>query len=282
MAITSIYLDNKKKSYPIGANITTIPQLYEGRELNYTWKQLEEKVKKADYSDLLIGDYKIFSLQGDTNKLTARIAGIDTYYGTRVYYTSGTTRFILNHHIDFICDELLDTFKSEWDDNNSNNGDGSYKQPYANSQLFHFLTDKVKMLPSDLQSVIGRKTILLETRYSAAGSLNSANGAEWADIGKLWIPTEYEVFGYISKGTNPYSAGLMIQYPLFINNTKYRLKKSLDDNQYHDWWLNTTCSGNTTQSCSVSVQGRPDSLPVQWKAYAPICFTISDWVLSDK
>lgn len=56
--------------------------------------------------------------------------------------------------------------------------------------LYGYLPDKVK-------NQIAHKRMLLEQRYSSAGALTDSTSWGWQDLGALWVPLEYEVFGAI-------------------------------------------------------------------------------------
>lgn len=50
-------------------------------------------------------------------------------------------------------------------------------------------------LPDALKAVIVEKRMLLGKRYSTSGVLSNPNSWGWENAGKLWVPTECEVFG---------------------------------------------------------------------------------------
>lgn len=135
---------------------------------------------------------------------------------------------------------------------------------YTNDGIYHYLPDWLK-------AVIIEKRFNLNKRYSASGILSDDNSWGRANIGKLWFPTEVEVYGCPVWGSNGgYGLGGSIQYPLFMGNMR-RLKK-LNGNRY-TWWL---LSPDTSKSwCGVYDTGVAyfNTVSANWVA-APVCFRI--------
>ena len=265
MAITKLVLNGVE--YPIG-NLITVegPQLYNGRELSeYTWAQLKTKIKNADFADLRVGDYKTINLTGG-EVVKMQIAGIDTYFKT--------TDQQLGHHIDFISvDCLKDAHK--WNETNNNNGTAEEKNPYMASEIKKYLSETVyPTLPSDVRKVITNKRMLMEERYSAGGNINDSTGWAWKDLGQLWLPTEYEVFGSTVWGTKGWSAGQACQYPLFANGNQHRIKGQGNGAGRCRWWLCTAGSGSSTHCCRVNSSGNATDLAACNALGVPVCFRV--------
>ena len=106
----------------------------------------------------------------------------------------------------------------------------------------------INYLSTNLQSVLAVKRVLLEHRYSSSGILTSSNGWLWKDIGKLWAPSEVEVYGFNCWGTHGYSVGFDVQYPIFNNRASNRLCYTPDGSRT-PYWLRTVSdlsSGDAT------------------------------------
>ena len=137
---------------------------------------------------------------------------------------------------------------------------------YTNEGIYHYLPDWLK-------AAIIAKQFQLNKRYSTSGVLSDENGSGWANLGKLWLPTEVEVYGcpvWGSKGGN--GLGGSIQYPYFVGNMR-RLKKRNGIRYY--WWLLSPYT-NTSGWCYVYDSGNAYysySASADWIA-APICFRI--------
>lgn len=137
---------------------------------------------------------------------------------------------------------------------------------YTNDGIYHYLPDWLK-------AAIIAKQFQLNKRYSTSGVLSDENGSGWANLGKLWLPTEVEVYGcpvWGSKGGH--GLGGSIQYPLFMGNMR-RLKRRNGIRYY--WWLLTPYT-NTSGWCYVYDSGNAYysySASADWIA-APVCFRI--------
>nr|WP_297935381.1 DUF6273 domain-containing protein [uncultured Lachnoclostridium sp.] len=221
------------------------------------WRWIKARIAAANFDGLHIGDY-IPIYMGDY-LIKMQIAGMDTYYKT--------TDRQLGHHIDWISEKCYPE-SVQWDTDN-NNGTANSRTPYIRSKVKTFLDGLVVKLPNELFEVISTKRFLLETRYSDSGILKDSTSWIWSDLGKLWLPSEYEVFGSIIWGTKPFSAGQAVQYPIFANTEINRIK---GDN----WWLLTVGSGDNLTACMVSKHGVADMTVCKREEHVPICFRISE------
>ena len=130
-------------------------------------------------------------------------------------------------------------------------------------------------LPDALKAVIVEKRAYLPKRYSASGLLSDDNAGGWENIGKLWLPSEWEVYGGPARGgLRDYSVlGNCIQYPIFRSMTN-RVKKRSGSRD--NWWVLSVYSGNTTYWCIVYGNGDATSyLASATYVAAPVCFRIS-------
>ena len=238
------------------------PGVYAGQDLtvihkdeieSYTspWEWIKDRIKNQNWSKIHVGDYIPFTT---TNGRTfqAQIAGINTYKGY------GDTE--VGNHIDFITRELWpDAFQMNLV--NFNNGTSDTKQtPWLASNGYLFVNslagqvpngttlplDMVDKdytaggmyfyLPDDLKAVIVEKRVWAQTRYSASGVLTNDNNGAWVNLGKLWLPDEYEVTGARLMTTTGWFCGGYVQYPIFAGNMN-RLKRANGSRGY--WWLSS-------------------------------------------
>ena len=233
-------------------------------EYDDVWAWIKARITAVNYAGLNIGDYIPWTLGAET--IWSQIAGIDTYYRT------GDTQ--IGHHIDFISKDCMTT-TYQWNTTNINNGDATNASPWMVSALKASLDGLVASLPAGLQSVVIEKRALLETRYSASGTLTSSTSRAWNNMGKLWVPTEFEVFGCVSVGAKYYSVGNAIQYPIFSNTVKSRTK-GIGHNQRVDysWWLATVFEGSSTQCNIVGGAHNPAYGNASGFRPVPLCFRI--------
>ena len=249
---------------------------YRGAELPYTWAELSTKVQNGDFSDLYIGDYVWVQLSPNDEQVICEIAGIDTYYN------KGNP--VLGHHIDFISRNCIATTYA-MNNSNTNNGTNTspYSFPWKVSALNYELNDSVSSiysrLPSDLKGVIRPKIAYLEERYSSGESLASENGASWigagGNTGKLWIPSEIEVFGLPSWSEIGYGTSGFQQYPIFrLNPSKIIKKQGETIISKTTWWTLSAMANSSTDFCCVNEYGNADHSSPVLAHGVPICFTI--------
>lgn len=130
-------------------------------------------------------------------------------------------------------------------------------------------------LPEALKSVIVTKRALLPQRYSASGMLSINNSWSWKDMGKLWIPSEIEVYGCGVWAENGYDKGGFVQYPIFNCNMR-RVKELGDGGGRNNWWLLSAPTGNTSNFCSVYNNGSANSNSASNTLVGlPVCFRIA-------
>lgn len=248
--------------------------VYSGRELSeFTWAELKAIATSgtATEHNIFVGDYKTITMNENTVKM--QIAGIDTYWGT--YKTAYQQ---LGHHIDFISKDCYPE-PVEWNTTGTNNGTADQPKPYLASSLYTWLNETLYgYLPSDVKEVIIEKVSSVESRYSSSeilvDSTSWADGGTWGSMGKLWVPTEYEVFGSIIGGTRGFSQGQPVQYPIFANSWLARFKNKGDGGSKCNWWLSTVYSGNSTSACFVDSKGHSNAASTSNSLYVPVCFRI--------
>lgn len=254
------------------------------------WAWIHGRIRAGNYGGIHVGDYIPITCT-DTSKtvLHAEIAGIDTYrnYGSTV----------VGHHIDWICRELWPVLKSV-NPVNYNNGISTQEFPWLASDLYHWLNslsgsvpnaatvnpdlkevDYTKdgvyyFLPENLKAVIVEKHFQLNKRYSASGLLTNDTGWGWKNIGKLWLPTEAEVYGMSVWGNKDLAVGgSALQYPIFANNMK-RLKYHSGSRYY--WWLLCPLDSNFTHWCNANSNGNASNNDASnADIAAPVCFRVA-------
>lgn len=209
------------------------------------WAWIKARITAANWDGLMIGDYIPFTMNGQTVK--AQIAGIDTYYGVMDQ--------VVGHHIDFISRDCFNS-TMKWNTTATNNGNSTENAPWLASNAYSVLNGTwYNYLPAALKSVIVEKRFLIETRYSSSGVLTDSNSWKWANIGKLWLPSVYEIVGSNVWGTRGYSEGNAVQYPIFANSWQYRRKGAGNGGGRCDWWTLTVSGGSSSGVCYVYSTG---------------------------
>lgn len=254
-------------------------RLYAGRDLTVVfaleiakysdaWAWIKARIKAHNFAGIHVADYIPITMNKQTMKM--QVAGIDTYYRT--------TNLLLNHHIDFISKDCFSR-SVKWTESRSNNGNATNNSPYMISDLHTFLTTTLYgYLPAAVKAVISNKHALMEYRYSASspGNLVNSTGQGWQDLGPLWVPLEYEVFGSTIWGTKGWSHGQGVQYPIFANSFLNRIKGAGNGGRRCHWWTATVASDISSGCVSVTEDGRSFHWAPSLELCVPVCFRIDE------
>lgn len=240
----------------------------------YDW--LHARIQAHNYSGINLLDYfTVDTVAGtvDGNSVAAKsrkctIAGFDMYKGCGDNSVMGNTILIYAGESDY---------NIAWNTENNNNGTETNQNPYLASKIHAVLcgidnsdtnyigsvgfnaegAGYLQLFPQDLQGYMVDQRICFEKRYSATAALDENNGNIWANRGKLFIPSEIEVYGYQafsapSKGSNNNPArGPWDHFPIYqiknrmLNNTSGRPHR----------WLCSVIEGTHTHACSVHSNG---------------------------
>ena len=297
----------------IDAVIKNFDRMYEGVNLEtkfateiaaagnvYAW--LNNRKNAGNFEGIHVGDYFSVSLSAGTvagysiaaQTFKCRIVGINTY--------KSCADTNIGNMFYVISDEVINT-AIKWNPTDNNNGTASQNKPWLASAAYAVLNGVnnyttsaygnaahganasakgiLQLLPSTLQSVLKQKRNLLDNRYSSSGLLTGSTGWGWADMGKLWLPNEVEVYGCgIRSNLSQTSgfwfpeAGLSIQFPWFANNCEHRVKRNSSGARC-SWWLSAPASFNTTRVCYVYNSGVADSRDAaNSSVFLPLCFCI--------
>lgn len=271
--------------YP-GVDLT---QKFAAEIANYSdaWAWIKARIKAGDFSQIHVCDYIPFTTS-NSRTFQAQVGGINTYKGY------GDTE--IGNHIDFITRELWpDAF--QMNPVNINNGTSETKNtPWLASNGYLYLnslagkvpnstTLPLEMadvdytaggmyyyLPTALKNVITEKRIYAPTRYSASGVLTNDNSGAWVNLGKLWLPDEYEIMGARLMTSTGWFSGGFVQYPIFAHGMN-RLKRANGGRYY--WWTSSAYAGSSTNFVLVSNHGPVSSHVASNALRAPFCFRIS-------
>lgn len=240
-----------------------------GNEITYDWTTLKQRVKNGDFVGIKVGDYKTIELS-TYETVIMEVAGIDQYYNC------GDT--LIGHHIDFISRDCLKGVRA-MNSTAKNNGTEVDPNPWRASELFKYLNETVfESLPVDLQSCIIQKRAMLELRYSVTGNINDDNGWTWNNMGKLWLPTEIEVFGaphWCEVGYGSGGGGCNLQYPIFMGGSKHIIKGDGNGGGRVTWWGASARRNSSTHFCGVGYYGNALGLLASDNTMrVPLCFRI--------
>lgn len=158
---------------------------------------------------------------------------------------------ITEGEVKFISKDLL-AERMEW--NESGRNTGGFKE----SDLCRYLNEVVwATLPEELRAVISERECL-----------QIVEGKEDRFMLKLWLPSEFEVFG--DSWASEVEEGQ--QFELF-KDPRNRVKFDQDGERAH-WWLLSVCAGHSTGACLVGRSGGASYVSCTYALRVPVCFSI--------
>lgn len=109
----------------------------------------------------------------------------------------------------------------------------------------------------------------------AAGASSPTNWA-WTDRGRLFLPTEREVYGAPVWGNaGGYEAGnLYNQWPIFAGSARHIIKGAGNGGSRTTWWLETAASATTFAFVSTNGNAYANSASYTY-IRAPLCFLLT-------
>lgn len=202
---------------------------------NDTW---QGKIKNNDYIRLTTLNDETFNL----------IFNINTY---KNYGDEGN---IVDYHIDLISEHLIPSsigWQMRLD--NSNNGTSSEESPYlASTNMIEKLQQYFENnIPDELKNHIIDKRALVPTRYDYH-SLEDDDERAWKSLGKMWLPYEVEVFGFVDQGTIRWQGGLR-HYPCFHDGSK--IVKRNGETGDRCWWWTASAKSESNNAFVVATAG---------------------------
>ena len=244
-----------------------LAEIFNGEISRYSdpWEWIHDRIDMGFYDGIYVCDFIPHTVKNE--RVESQIACLDGY--TR------TTDQNLGHHIDFISRDCFSE-TVQWNTTNNNNGNAESPYPYMVSNLHKWLEETLYgYLPENVKKHIVTKRSLMEQRYSASGALTDSTSWGWQDIGKLWVPHEYEVFGAVVWGTQGWSEGQAMQYPIFANSYLNRIKGAGHGGSRCAWWLASVRSGDSTDACLVDSYGNASYWGASNALRVPLCFRIT-------
>ena len=217
---------------------------------------LHKRVQAANFSGMRVGDYIDVPLVSASNVAAQQSVRFLLAHCDPYYQCGDSAK---GHHIAFIASAPVAVAKTVtgvandsylmWNTANTNQGTADVKNPYLNSNLKAWEKLFEACLPEGLTKYLLTQRVLLEERYSASDALSDSNSWSWHDIGKVWSPSEMEVYGCPVWGTKGYSVGFDCQFDLF-RDTAHRL-----NGIRRHWWLRSVMGGSSSDVCCVNSDG---------------------------
>lgn len=158
---------------------------------------------------------------------------------------------ITEEEVKFASKDLL-AERVVWNENGRNTGG------FKESDLCRYLNEEVwAILPEELKAVISERECL-----------QIVKGKEERFMLKLWLPSEFEVFG--DSWASEVEEGQ--QFELF-KDPRNRVKFD-QDGERASWWLLSVCAGDSAYACFVNDYGGASYSSCSYAFRVPVCFSI--------
>lgn len=248
--------------------------MYEGKNLvevhaeeiaHYSdeWAWIQARLNSRNMQGIHLGDFIYIKVGEETYK--AVVAGINTYY--RMGYNTN----LAHYHIDWITESCY-ADSVQWNTSATNNGTLASSSPFKVSHVYEWLMNTVHpLLELKLRKIIKPKAMVAPARYKADAIYFDDNGTETISS-VLWLPLECEVSDSTNLSSHRYGSPYEIQYPIFSNSGRYRVKRNGPNGNIVDWWTASAASGSSTDIVCVTNLGTFDCKSADSSIYVPICF----------
>ncbi len=262
---------------------------YNGRDLSKVFASaavLHTAVAAGDFSKINIGDYWPITLSGTVHDyadaadktlsnavFNMEVAGID------LYKNYGDTP-VTAHHLLMCSRDLLPWVvkmrnpETTWYDTTKTN-------PWLGSALYATLNNASNgVLPRLLASPLGPYIFAgpngAGMRFLGeikAAAKTAATGWEWLDRGRLFLPSEREVWGGDTWSEYTWGAGLAMRWPIFEGSLRHVVKGLGNGGSRYNWWCLSSSAGSAAAFTAVTNYGYPYSYSAanSWMG-APLCF----------
>ena len=250
---------------------------------------MHDAVASGDYKWTRTGDFWPITLNGtvhdyatNTDKNLANAAFKMEIAGIEVYNRYGDSGDIADgkHHL-LMCSRDLLPWTLQYRSENATWYDTAATNPYLGSHLYQTINNPTNgVLPRLLASELGayvyagaeNKGMRFLGEVKAA-SATTATSLAWMGRGRLFLPTEREVWGQDVWSEHGFGGGAAVQWPLFAGTLKHIQKGLGEGGSRYAWWGQSSCAGSAANFCCVTATGYPNSA-AETNAYlsAPLCF----------
>lgn len=159
---------------------------------------------------------------------------------------------ITEDRMDFISRDTMET-RIAWNENGRNTGG------FKESDACKILNEKVwEQLPEELKAVICERECI-----------QVVDGEEEKFMLKMWLPSEYEVFG--EEWFSDAKEGEQLE---IFKDPRNRIKMGGHGGRRAHWWLLSVNGGGSTYACNVSSNGYAGSYNCTDDFRVPLCFSI--------
>ena len=95
----------------------------------------------------------------------------------------------------------------------------------------------------------------------------------WKQRGRLFLPSEREVFGADTWSEHSWGGGVALQWPIFAGSLRHIVKGLGNGGSRDHWWTESSRAGSTSNICNVHTSGYANNYVATnvWPS-APLCF----------
>lgn len=271
------------------ANGTPAIEGYGGNDLSeeFTAAQLHEAIAAGDFSKIRVGDYFPITLSGtfhdyaaDADKTMNALMKMEVA-AINPYLRFGDTELTAQHVVLCSRDCMPPTLQMRSE--NSTWYNTAAVNPWLGSALYETLNNSENGIIALLeQTALGPYVFKgpnnkgmrawLETMAAGAGSPTTA---AWSDRGRLFLPTEREVYGAPVWQSSAYAANVLYnQWPIFAGSGRHIIKGAGDGGGRGPWWLGV--AHGATNFALVSGYGYANYTNAAYTTIrAPLCFLLT-------
>lgn len=261
--------------------------VYDGVDLSTVFAsaaELHAAVAAGDFSKIRVGDYWPITLNGSytdygdstTKTLSNAVVKMEVA-GINTYINYGDTAIEVPHLV--MCSRDLLPNTTKWRTDNTTWTDTSTQNPWRGSAIYKTLNTGI--LPLVQETDIGAyifdgpngngMCFLCETK---AANATSATGWSWLDRGRLFLPTEREIWGQGVWSELFRDAGLVLQWPLFAGSLRHVVKGLGNGGSRNRWWLSSSYAGTASGACHVNYYGFADATVASSTFGIALCFLL--------
>lgn len=260
---------------------------YLGRDLSkyMTMDELADKVEAGDFRGIGIGDYWPGSLTGtyhdyadDVDKTLTNAVVIHEIAAINPYINYGDTALTKNHLLMVSRDCLPNTAKwrsaaDAWYDETQTN-------PFRGSHLYQTLNASDGIISLVEQTDIGKH---IYTGPNGAGmrfmgevkakGATEATTWEWIDRGKLFLPTEREIWDQDVWSEHTWGGGgNCLQWPIFAGSRRHIMKGLGNGGSRYGYWSSSSMAGSAVGACFAFGNGTANNAGAAYALGVPLCY----------
>ncbi len=244
-----------------------------------TAAELHGQITAGDYSNIHMGDYWPITLNGSFKDYatgetkTFSNAVVNLEFMPNFYATHGDTA-IGNHCL--VCSRDCLPIALQMRSANDTWFDESQTNPFLGSHLYQTLNapDGIIALveQTELGQYIGNMRFRWERKPKGA---TTATSWAWGDRGKLFLPTEREVWGQDVWSEHGFGGGgAALQWSIFTGSYQHIIKRLGDGGARCHYWNASSVANSEVEFCDITDSGFANAHVATTALAVPLCWII--------